>query len=148
MSEPERTDVVTRFQPGNVRSLKHGAHSEVTLKKHGTIQKRRILRQIGLRQADLDGLGVAYLDNWARAQSKVELLDQWFSDRGFLDSEGEPAPGVKVYFVACNSARLALARLEAHLATRDKSAHMQLSEYLGEHYAAEVAVDDGHDAAS
>lgn len=105
-------------QPGNLNAARHGAHSEPTVRRVATVQKRRLLRQIGLRAGDLDGLGAAYLDAWARAQAKVELLDSWFSSHGFLDSEGAPTPGVAVYFTAVNSARLSLSRLEDHLRKR------------------------------
>lgn len=63
----------------------------------------------------MDSVGRAYLDQWARAQAKVELLDEWFAEHGFLDDNGEPVGGAKVYFVALNAARLNLARFEEHL---------------------------------
>jgi hypothetical protein len=78
-------------------------------------QKRRFLRRIGLRASDLDGIGQALLDNWARAQAKVELLDRHFEQAGFLDADGEPRPASKVYFTAINSARLAAVRLAEHM---------------------------------
>ena len=123
-----------KAQPGNVLALKHGAHSEPAVKRVATVQKRRLLRQIGLRAGDLDGLGGAYLDAWARAQSKVELLDAWFSAHGFLTSEGAPTPGVVVYFTAVNSARLSLARLEDHLRKEQRSPHAALGAYLDATY--------------
>lgn len=96
-------------------ALKHGASSELQLKRVGTIQKRRLLRQVGLRQSDLSGIGYALLDNWARAQSKVELLDSYAAEHGFLDEDGAPREFVRVYFTALNSARLALTKLEEYL---------------------------------
>jgi hypothetical protein len=103
---------------GKVESLhsrRHGAYSERQIRPRASRQKRRILRQIGLRAGDLDSVGRAYLDQWARAQAKVELLDEWFAEHGFLDDKGEPVGGAKVYFVALNAARLNLARFEEHL---------------------------------
>ena len=91
------------FQPGNTVSVKHGHDSEARIKPVARTQKRRLLRQIGLAASDLDGIGRALLDNWARAQAKVELLDRWFEANGFLDPDGEPVPATKVYFTAVNS---------------------------------------------
>jgi hypothetical protein len=107
--------------PGNVLALKHGARSERTVKQAATVQKRRLLRQIGLRAGDLDGLGLAYVDTWARAQSKVELYDEWAGEHGFLNERGESPPWIREYFAALNSARLALAKLEDHLRQRGGS---------------------------
>jgi hypothetical protein len=40
-------------------------------------------------------------------------------ERGFLDAAGEPVPATKVYFVAVNSARLALVRLAERVGSLD-----------------------------
>jgi hypothetical protein len=96
----------------------HGAHVPAQIVRVARAQKRRLLRQIGLRAGDLDGIGLALLDNWARAQAKVELLDRYFAESGFLDEAGEPRPAGKVYFTALNSARLAAVRLADHLKAR------------------------------
>jgi hypothetical protein len=108
------------FQPGNTAAETHGAQSERRVSGRATAQKRRLLRQNGLRASDLDGLGLAHLDLAARAVAKVEILDEYSADpaHGFIDAKGEPHPAAKVYFAAINSARLALARLEAHLRAR------------------------------
>jgi hypothetical protein len=111
---------VAGAEPGNTRALTHGARSERTVKVAATAQKRRLLRQIGLRQADLTGVGLAYLDNWARAQAKVELLDADYERRGFLDRRGKPRASVAVYFTALNSARRAAAEFAKYL--RDQGA--------------------------
>ena len=79
------------------------------------LAQRRLLRQTGLRVSDLDGLGLAYLDAWARAQAKVELLDRWADEHGFLDEDGNLPPWHTFYLAAVNSARLSLAKLEDHL---------------------------------
>jgi len=92
-------------------AFRHGARSETEIVRVARAQKRRFLARNGLRARDLDGLAAALLDNWARAQSKVELLDQFFASRGFLDEDGVPQPAVAVYFTALNSARVALSRL-------------------------------------
>ena len=105
------------FRAGNEAAMRHGASSERRVSGRATAQKRRLLRQNGLRASDLDGLGLAHLDLAARALAKVELLDEYWADpaHGFINAKGEPHPAAKVYFAAINSARLALARLEAHL---------------------------------
>jgi hypothetical protein len=106
------------FEPGHELSLKHGANSEGRIRPAARAQRRRFLRQTGLRASDLEGLGLALLDNWARAQAKVVLLDAYFDRAGFLDAEGEPVPATRIYFTALNTARLALVRLNEHLKAR------------------------------
>jgi hypothetical protein len=80
------------FEKENAAALRHGSHSPAQIGPVARAQRRRFLRQAGLRAADLDGLGLALLDNWARAQAKVELLDRYFAAAGFLDAAGEPRP--------------------------------------------------------
>ena len=96
----------------------HGGRSEPRVKAVATIQKRRLLRQIGLRLGDLDAVAFGYLDLWARAQSKVELYDGWAAEHGYLTAAGESPSWVREYFAAINSARLALAKLADHLKQR------------------------------
>lgn len=106
------------FEEGNQAALRHGGNSPSQIVRVARGQKRRLLRQIGLRAADLDGIGLALLDNWARAQAKVELLDQWLAEHGIVQADGEPTPPMKLYFTALNSARLAATRLAEHLRAR------------------------------
>jgi hypothetical protein len=105
-------------KPGNVLALRHGAGSERRVKRVATVQKRRLLRQIGLRARDLDAIALGYLDLWARATAKIELYDDWAAEHGYLSEAGESPPWVREYFAALNSARLALGKLEGHLALR------------------------------
>lgn len=91
------------------------------MKRVATVQKRRLLRQIGLRMHDLDAIALGYLDLWARAQSKVELYDSWAHEHGYLNAAGESPPWVKEYFAALNSSRLALGKLAEHLKAREGS---------------------------
>jgi hypothetical protein len=102
-------------------ALKHGGNSEVQVRRVATVQKRRLLRQIGLRMHDLDAIALGYLDLWARAMSKVELYDGWASEHGYLNAAGESPPWVREYFAAINSARLALGKLADHLKARQSS---------------------------
>jgi len=125
------------FQPGNLAAMTHGARSERQVKAVATVQKRRFLRQNRLRASDMEGIGLAMLDNWSRAQAKVEILDAWFADHGLLDGEGKPHDATKVYFTALNSAARALVRLSEHMKQpRQRDA---LSDYLTETYGAEGA---------
>ncbi len=96
-------------------------------------QKRRLLRQLGLKASDMDGVGLALLDNWSRAQAKISLLDQYFDVKGFLDEEGAPNAAAKVYFTALNSARLAATRLSEHLRVRGVKGET-LEDYLIDNY--------------
>src|SRR5450759_1459246 len=98
---------------------KTGARSPAIVAQHARAEKRRFLRQTGMRIGDLDGVALAYLDAWARAAAKVRLMDAWAQEHGFLDSDGNPPPFATIYFTALNSARLALSRLEAHLPALD-----------------------------
>jgi hypothetical protein len=131
---------LTPAPAGNANASTHRATSDVAVRAVATSQKRRFLRQIGLRQADLEGIGLALLDSWARAQAKVELLDEHFVECGLLDDAGEPRPATRIYFTALNSARLALVRLQEHL--RDRSDADPFAHYVIEADAAEVEEDE------
>lgn len=117
-------------------ALKHGANSEPRVKAVATVQKRRFLRQNGLRLSDLEGIGIALLDNYARAQAKVELMDAWAAEHapGWVDAGGAPPAFGKTYFTALNSARLALGRLEDNLAERHRAKGAALREHLAKRY--------------
>jgi hypothetical protein len=99
-------------------NLVHGAESERAVAPRALVAKRRLLRQVGLRVSDLDGVGQALLDNWARSQAKVELMDEWYAEHGFLDSDGVPHASAKVYWTALNSAQRAVARFAEHVRPR------------------------------
>ena len=81
---------------------------------------------------DLDGIALGLIDNWARAQSKVSILDQFFSEPGLV-REGEVDPALRVYFTGVNSARMALGRLAEHLAKIGGPAD-ELGEYIDATY--------------
>jgi len=76
------------------------------------------LRQIGVRAADLDAVGKAYLNLYVRLVAKLDLLDRHFAEVGLLKANGDPQAAVRFYVSLANSTRLALARLEEHLRTQ------------------------------
>ncbi len=114
--------------------ITHGARSEARIAPAARAQKRRLLRQIGLAAADMDGIGKALLDVWARSAAKVDLLDRHYQVRGFTHEDGVPAPSAQFHLSALNSTRLALQRLEAHLADRRGVAGSALHNYLIANY--------------
>lgn len=50
-------------QLGNLNAAKHGGSSSGQIVRRSTVEKRRLLRQIGLRADDLESLGRALLTN-------------------------------------------------------------------------------------
>jgi hypothetical protein len=109
-------------QPGQVGAdhprTTHGATSEALIRPLARNHRRRVLRQLRLRSGDLDPIGKGYLDLYVRAVAKVEAMDRYAADYGFLDAKGKPRGFAAVYVSMLNSARLALARLEDHLCVR------------------------------
>lgn len=110
MSDRALAHVEARFN-----ATRHGATSSRQIVPRAARQKRRLLRQIGLRARDIDPVARGYLDLYCRAVAKVELLDDYFDEHGLLKADGEPQPATKFYVAVGNTARLALARLEDHL---------------------------------
>ncbi len=108
-------------RPGNRNAITHGASSEARIRPVARTQKRRLLRQIGLSASDLDGIGRALLDNWASARRRSSCSTGTSPSTGSSTRAGEPVPATKLYFVAVNSARLALSRLHEHLIAKDTS---------------------------
>lgn len=100
---------------GNVLALRHGARTEARIRPVARAQRRRLLRQIGLRASDLDGLGRALLANWSRAAAALSLMDDYTAEEGWLDGDGNPPGFAKLYVSMLNAERHALRALEAHL---------------------------------
>ncbi len=140
MSVPEKKPYMTpaRFEQRSNAAMKHGGQSERKIRPVARAQKRRLMRQLGMRMGDLDGVANGLLDNWARAQAKVTIMDEHFAVRGFIREDGEPEPATKIYFVALNSARLALTRFGEHMKTRRPS-----SDALNDYIDAEYTDDSG-----
>jgi hypothetical protein len=128
------------FQDGNTLSVVHGTYSERAVKPLATTQKRRFLRQNGLRKADVDGIGLALLDTYARAQAKVEILDGYFAEKGLLEADGKPQPALPIYFTALNTSTRTLKALNEHLKQR---AQRDPFEALEEHLAEVRQARDG-----
>lgn len=119
----QRTEAATR----------HGGQSETQIRSVARAHKRRFLRQTGLRIGDLDGVALALIDNWSRAQGKVTILDDFYSENGLV-SEGEVDPSLRVYFTGINSARMALGKLAEHLTSLDASRGETLEGYIDQTY--------------
>jgi hypothetical protein len=75
----------------------HGATNERQIVQRTTIEKRRLLRQIGLRESDLESVGRALLTNWARAAAALRLMDAYGQEHGWLKPDGEPRGFAKLY---------------------------------------------------
>lgn len=112
-----RTQPVRASAKGRAR-LDHGARSSYRIEGVARNNKRRLLRQIGLRASDLDGIALGYLDAWARSFAKVAMMDAWVEEHGWVDVDGNPPPFASHYFTAVNSASRALSKLEDHLRQR------------------------------
>jgi hypothetical protein len=106
------------FQPHNEVAVRHGATSERLIGRRATVEKRRLLRQIGLRQSELGSIGRALLLNWSRAAAALHLLDEYAGKEGWLDAEGNPRGFSRLYVSLLNSERLALRSLSDHLKSR------------------------------
>jgi hypothetical protein len=115
----------------------HGATSSVQIARRAGVERRRILRQIGLRQSDLSSVGRALLLNWSRAAAALSQLDAYAAEHGWLKPDGEPRGFAKLYVAVLNSERLALRSLEEHIRQRPRGDTIEavLAEY--------EEVDDG-----
>ena len=88
--EPEEPSAV---QPKSSHGTTHGARSMSVVKATTRAQKVRLLRRLGLRVRDLDGVSTVLLDGWSRAYSKVVLMDRWLEEHGgWVDDDGN-SPG-------------------------------------------------------
>jgi hypothetical protein len=119
-----------RFQAGNEVALRHGARSERQIGPRATREKRRILRQIGLRLSELDGVGEALVHNWARASAALALMDEFAAEKGWLTPSGQPKGFARLYVSMLNSERLALKAMQEHIRVRMRDPTRELHEYL------------------
>ena len=105
-------------QPGNSAALKHGGRATKSGKivRRATVERRRILRQISLRQSDLDSVGRALLINWSRAAAALSTMDEYAEgEGGWLDADGQPRGFARLYVSMLNAERLALRAFAEHL---------------------------------
>lgn len=114
----------------NTNALKHGATSDDRIAPVARNHRRRVLRQLGLSPRDLDPIGRGYLDGYCRTIAKVEAIDAYLGEHGLMRPDGDPQPVLKLYVSLVNSARLALARLEAHVRGRRHDPQAALAAYL------------------
>lgn len=135
-----RVENLRAVQPGTVGrehpATKHGATSEAVVRPLAARRKRTFLARHGIRSRDLDALGRARLEQYARLAAQVELLDEHFRAHGLLDGKGRPRPATAFYVSLCNSLRLATDKLETHLRTRATDPHDELASYLNAKRAA------------
>lgn len=115
---------------GNVIALKHGATSDRQIGRRATVEKRRLLRQLGLRQSDLSSIGRALLTNWARAAAALSLMDGYAEGAGWIDEDGDSRGFARLYVSMLNAERLALRALEEHLRPRERDPLGDLHRYL------------------
>lgn len=123
-------------EPGTVGrdhpATKHGATSRDVVRPIAARQKRTFLARHGIRVRDLDALGRARLEQFARLAAQVELLDEHFRAHGLIAEDGSPAPATAFYVSLCNSLRLATDKLESHLRARRNDPVEDLQAYLRE----------------
>jgi hypothetical protein len=95
----------------------HGAHS-TRVSPIAAAQRRRLLRQTGLRVSDLTPVGRAQLVNWSRAAAALHVLDAYAAEHGWLTDEGEPRGFTRFYVSLMNAERHALKVLQPQLRAR------------------------------
>jgi hypothetical protein len=125
---------VAEIEQRRKAAVRHGGTSERKIRPLARNHRRRLLRQIGLRAADVDPIGRAYLDAFVRLAAKVELIDRYVAEHGLLREDGEPQACMRLYVSLHNSARLALQRLELHLRATGRDPVEQLGSYLATTY--------------
>lgn len=133
MSRDARIRNLRPAEPANVLALKHGATSERQIAPRARNHRRRLLRQLRLSPRDLDPLARGYLDTYVRLTSKLDLIDAYLAEHGLIRPDGELQPVMRAYVSIANGARLALSRLEEHLARRGDRGD-PLASYLAENY--------------
>ncbi len=117
-------------QIANTNAVRHGGSSNGQIVRRSTVEKRRLLRQIGLRADDLESLGRALLTNWSRAAAALHLMDVYAEENGWLDEHGSPRGFARLYVSMLNAERLALRALQDHLRVRHADPLAELHSYL------------------
>jgi hypothetical protein len=95
--------------------MRHGARSEAVVRRQAGYIKQSVLQPLGIRQAELSAVARRYLDLYARCLAKVQLMDAWVEQHGWVDEAGNLPGFSATYFAALNAARLALREFEKHV---------------------------------
>jgi hypothetical protein len=120
---------------GNRNASKHDGYGSTRndeIRRRAGNEKRRLLDRLGLRQRDLDPIGLAYLDHYATLRARLDAIDAYLDEHGLIRPDGEPQPVLRLYAALTNSARLGLAKLEGHLRERKVDPNEELRRYLAE----------------
>lgn len=122
---PEAVEPRPNITPAQIEQRRqarttHGARSEAQIAPRARNAKRRLLRQIGMRAADLDPIALGLLDAWSSCASKRRALDAYMEERGLLKNPetGEQWPFLAFYVSLVNSERLTLGKLAGYLEDR------------------------------
>jgi hypothetical protein len=97
-----------------------GPEAGVRLRRVARSQKRTFLERQRLTGADLTGDQAAYLEAWARAIAKVQVIDHWVAENGLLTPDGTQTRAMDGYVALLNSAVRSMARLEASLRATER----------------------------
>ncbi len=121
--------VEQRRQAGTV----HGATSERRIQPVAKNQKRKLLRQLGVRAGDLDAIAGVMVDLLARSLSKLQLLDTYYIQHGIVRVDGEPEPSLNAYLALLNTSRLTASKLAEHMASQGRRGPT-LEDYIDAQY--------------
>lgn len=124
-----RSTTGVRCQPVGTR-LVHGARSKHQIVLRSTVERRRLLRQLGLRQDELESVGKALLFNWSRAAAALTMLDEHAARVGWLDEDGRPRGWTNLYVSLLTAERLALGKLGDHLRAEQRDPFARLEAHL------------------
>ena len=111
----------------------HGVRSDVHVGNVARAQKRRILRRLGVRAADLDAVSAVYVDVLARSLAKAVMLDSYYAERGIVRPDGQGEPTLALYMSALNQARLTAGKLAEHMSRQGVTGD-DLHDYIDSEY--------------
>jgi hypothetical protein len=114
--------------------LRHGARSQVVIRRRAGYVKQSILQSSGLKYADLSPIAKRYLDLYSRVEVKIELYDEWASSNGYLDAEGHAPHWAEQYLAAIYTSARLLSKLDQHLLHHRETGPSPLQKHLQEHY--------------
>ncbi len=90
------------FQQGNLAGLRHGAESDRRISAEIERMEPELAEQIADIGYLTDPSYTSVLQAWARAEARIQLLERWFADKGLLQEDGTPRPGVDL-LLRCES---------------------------------------------